>query len=144
MPSRNIILLTSSLAGLTFGLGLILSGMVNPAKVLSFLDIAGTWDPSLALVMVGAITIAALGFSIIKKRRLSLLAQEIQLPNKRELDQPLVLGSLGFGIGWGLAGICPGPALVLLGTANLKGIVFVIFMLLGMGAFEIVSARNKS
>lgn len=144
MNNRKLILLTSSLAGLVFGLGLILSGMVNPNKVLSFLDVAGLWDPSLAFVMIGAISIAAIGFNISKKRRLSLLAQDIQLPSKRELDQPLIFGSLGFGIGWGIAGICPGPALVLLGTANLKGIVFVIFMLLGMGVFEIFTARNKS
>ncbi len=144
MRHKRMTLLISALAGLTFGLGLILSGMVNPAKVLAFLDIAGVWDPSLALVMVGAISIAAIAFSMIKKRRLSLLAQEIQLPNKQTLDKPLVLGSLGFGIGWGLAGICPGPALVLLGSANLKGIVFVIFMLLGMGVFELLSASKKA
>jgi uncharacterized protein len=143
MHNRNIILLTSLLAGLTFGLGLILSGMVNPDKVISFLDVTDAWDPSLAFVMVGAIAIAALGFRIMKKRRLSLLAQEIQLPSKPELDQQLILGSLGFGIGWGLAGICPGPALVLLGTANLKGLVFVIFMLLGMGVFELLTDSKK-
>lgn len=139
---KNIALLTSLLAGLVFGLGMLLSGMVNPAKVLAFLDITGVWDPSLAFVMLGAIAVAALAFAYAKKRSLTLLALDIQLPKKREIDKPLILGSLGFGVGWGLAGICPGPALLLVSAAQLKGLVFVIFMLGGMWLFEIFTARK--
>ena len=110
--------------------------MANPSKVLGFLDLAGTWDPSLALVMGGAIAVGTVAFAIAGKRDLSLLGLTMHLPIARHIDKRLVLGSLAFGIGWGLAGICPGPALVLLGTGSVKGLVFVIAMLVGMGIFE--------
>ncbi len=130
------------LSGLLFGLGLILSGMANPAKVLGFLDLAGAWDPSLALVMGGAIAVGTVVFAIAGKRDLSLLGLTIHLPTARHIDKRLVLGSLAFGIGWGLAGVCPGPALVLLGTGSVKGLVFVFSMLVGMGIFEYLEIRR--
>lgn len=130
------------LAGLIFGLGLILAGMANPAKVLAFLDLAGAWDPSLAFVMGGAIAIGVVTFAIAGKRDLSLLGLPMHLPTARNLDKRLVIGSLLFGIGWGIAGICPGPALVLLGAGSGKGAVFIIAMLIGMGIFEWLEIRR--
>ncbi|WP_249410609.1 YeeE/YedE family protein [Pseudomonas sp. St316] len=123
-------------AGLIFGVGLLVSGMTNPAKVLGFLDVAGMWDPSLAFVMVGAIAVAMVGFGGARSRTRSLLGLPINLPTARHIDRRLIVGSLLFGVGWGLAGICPGPALVLLGSGIFKGAVFVIAMLAGMGLFE--------
>jgi uncharacterized protein len=130
------------LSGLIFGLGLILSGMANPAKVLGFLDLAGLWNPSLAFVMGGAIAIGVIMFAIARKRSASLLGLTMHLPTSREVDKRLVFGSLAFGVGWGLAGICPGPALVLLGAGSVKGLVFVISMLVGMGIFEWLEIRR--
>lgn len=130
--------ITALLTGLIFGLGLILAGMADPSKVLAFLDITGAWDPSLALVMGGAIAVGSVAFAVIGRRNRSYLGLPMHLPTARVIDKRLVLGSLAFGIGWGLAGICPGPALVLLGTGSIKGIVFVVAMLLGMGIFEIL------
>ncbi|QBP75714.1 YeeE/YedE family protein [Herbaspirillum huttiense] len=123
-------------AGLLFGLGLIVSGMADPAKVLGFLDLAGQWDPSLALVMGGAIAIGLPAFTLARKRQRTLLGEPMQLPTARTIDRRLVLGSLLFGIGWGIAGICPGPALVLLGMASGKGLAFVLAMLAGMLLFR--------
>ena len=128
-------------SGLIFGIGLIVAGMANPAKVLGFLDLAGMWDPSLALVMAGAIAVGSVAFQLAKRRTLSLLGLSLQLPDARQIDRRLIVGSVVFGIGWGLAGICPGPGLVLLGSGELLGVVFVIAMLLGMGAFELLE-RN--
>ena len=135
-------IVTSLLAGLVFGLGLILSGMANPAKVLAFLDLAGPWDPSLALVMVGAIAVGFVGFAIAKRRTTSYLGQVLKLPASRAIDARLVGGSLLFGAGWGIAGFCPGPALVALGMGELKAAVFVAAMLLGMGAFELLQRAS--
>jgi uncharacterized protein len=123
-------------AGLVFGIGLLVSGMVNPAKVVGFLDLAGRWDPSLALVMVGAIAIGAIGFAIAGGRTTTLLGTPMLLPTARAIDRRLVLGGLLFGVGWGLAGFCPGPALVALGTGHMKAIVFIAAMMAGMLAFE--------
>ena len=123
-------------AGLLLGLGLIVSGMADPAKVLGFLDLAGQWDPSLALVMGGAIAIGLPAFTLARKRQRTLLGEPMQLPTARTIDRRLVLGSLLFGIGWGIAGICPGPALVLLGMASGKGLAFVLAMLVGMLLFR--------
>ncbi len=124
------------LAGLVFGIGLLVSGMTNPAKVIGFLDVSGRWDPSLAFVMGGAIAVAAVGFKFARTRTRSLLGLPMNLPTARNIDRRLVMGSLLFGVGWGVAGICPGPALVLLGSGIPKGVVFVIAMLAGMGLFE--------
>ena len=123
--------LTALLAGLVFGIGLIVSGMVNPAKVLGFLDLAGKWDPSLALVMAGAIAVGAVAFALADKRNQTLLGTPMLLPSDRRIDRRLVLGSLLFGVGWGLAGFCPGPALVALGAGYAKAVVFVVAMLAG-------------
>ncbi|MBQ0753137.1 MAG: YeeE/YedE family protein [Gammaproteobacteria bacterium] len=123
-------------SGLIFGFGLLLSGMANPTKVLSFLDLAGAWDPSLILVMGGAIAVGLIAFAVAKRRRYSFLGEPIHLPTKRRLDTRLILGSLGFGIGWGLAGFCPGPALVALGTGAPKAVVFTLAMLAGMAIYE--------
>src|ERR1700680_780274 len=99
-------------SGFVFGLGLIVAGMVNPAKILGFLDVAGTWDPSLALVMVGAIAVGLVAFALARRRTMSALGLPMQLPSQRSIDARLVGGSLMFGIGWGLAGFCPGAAMV--------------------------------
>ena len=125
-------------AGFVFGLGLIVAGMVNPAKILGFLDLAGKWDPSLALVMAGAIAVGLVAFALARRRTVSALGLPMQLPSASTLDAPLVGGSLVFGIGWGLAGFCPGPAIVALGAGYAKAAVFVVAMLLGMGAFEVI------
>ena len=123
-------------AGLVFGLGLMVAGMANPAKVLGFLDLAGAWDPSLALVMAGAIAIVAGAFALMGKRTRTLLGSPVLLPTARRIDRRLILGSLGFGLGWGLAGICPGPALVLAGTGSAKGLIFLAAVIAGNGVFE--------
>ena len=131
------------LAGLVFGIGLLVSGMTDPGKVLGFLDLAGSWDPSLALVMVGAIAVGLVAFALAKQRALSLLGLPMQLPTARQIDRRLVLGSLTFGIGWGVAGICPGPALVLLGAGVPQGMVFVVAMLGGMAGFELLERAQR-
>lgn len=136
--------LTAFVAGLIFGLGLLLAGMANPAKVLGFLDLAGAWDPSLALVMAGAIAVALLPFTLAKKRQQSLLDLPMQLPNKREIDRRLIGGSLLFGIGWGIAGICPGPAVAILLTGHWQVILFVAAMLIGMALFEALERRERA
>ena len=127
--------LISLLIGLVFGCGLIVSGMSDPAKVLAFLDLAGDWDPSLALVMAGAIAVGLVAFRLAGRRATSLRGKPIQMPTARQIDRRLLAGSTLFGVGWGLAGICPGPALVLLGTGAAKGFVFVLAMFAGMAIF---------
>jgi len=128
--------LIALLAGLLFGIGLILSGMTDPAKVTAFLDLAGTWDPSLALVMAGAIAAATPGFVIAARRSQSLLGTPMQLPTSTRIDRRLLAGSAIFGIGWGLAGYCPGPAITSIGTGSGAALIFVAAMLAGMLAFE--------
>ena len=137
-------LLASLLAGLVFGLGLIVSGMADPAKVLGFLDLGGAWDPSLAFVMAGAIAVGALAFALARKRTVSFLGATMKLPMSRDIDGRLVIGSVVFGIGWGVAGFCPGPGLVALGMGEVKALVFVLSMLLGMGVFELLERRKRS
>ncbi|OXR50052.1 MULTISPECIES: DUF6691 family protein [unclassified Pusillimonas] len=129
--------------GLVFGLGLILSGMSNPAKVLGFLDLTGTWDPSLAFVMGGAIMVGLVAFQVARKRTQTFLGGALKLPTAKDIDKRLVLGSLAFGAGWGLAGFCPGPALVSLGSGEIKAFIFVAAMLAGMGLFELINRRAK-
>jgi uncharacterized membrane protein YedE/YeeE len=138
-----MLVVASFLAGLVFGVGLILSGMANPAKVLGFLDLAGAWDPSLAIVMAGAIAVGVITFTLARGRTASLLGAPMNLPSAREIDRRLVVGSVVFGIGWGIAGFCPGPALVALGMGVGKAVVFVAAMLVGMGLFEWLEFRRR-
>src|SRR5688572_25140535 len=128
--------LAALVAGLVFGLGLLVSGMANPAKVLGFLDLAGHWDPSLALVMGGAIGVGVVGFAIASRRSTTLLGAPMALPKPRAIEPRLVAAALLFGIGWGLAGFCPGPAIVAMGAAQAKAVVFVAAMLAGMAAYD--------
>lgn len=134
--------ISAFVVGLVFGLGLIVSGMTDPGKVLGFLDLAGLWDPSLAFVMGGAIGVGLVAFAIAKKRTTSFLGGAMHLTASRAIDRRLVIGSLIFGVGWGIAGFCPGPAIVSLGAGQPKAIVFVIAMLLGMWLFERVEGRR--
>lgn len=134
---------TSLLAGLVFGIGLIVSGMANPAKVLGFLDLFGHWDPSLGLVMGGAVAVASAAFFVARRRTVSLLGAALKLPTAQHLDRRLVIGSVLFGVGWGIAGFCPGPALVVLGMGEGKAVVFVLAMLAGMGLFEVLERRKQ-
>jgi len=131
------------LSGLVFGLGLVLSGMTDPAKVLGFLDVAGIWDPSLALVMGGAIAVAAPAFAWLRRRRQrSVLGAPLQWPTRTTLDRRLVLGSLAFGAGWGLAGFCPGPALVSAAEGHREAWWFVAAMAAGMAVFSLLEQRR--
>ena len=132
------------LVGLLFGLGLLLSGMTDPAKVQGFLDIAGAWDPSLALVMGGGVGIGLMGFAWAKKQPLSYSGAMFHWPESSHIDRALVMGSLMFGVGWGLAGFCPGPALVSMAAGNDKAWVFVIAMLVGMGVFDRVCQPKRN
>ena len=129
---RGLIALAS---GLLFGFGLLISGMANPAKVLGFLDLAGAWDPSLALVMAGAIGVAFVPMQWIQRRGTTLRGEKAQLPTSRQIDRRLVLGSLLFGAGWGVAGFCPGPALVAASALIPQALLMVAAMLLGMWLF---------
>lgn len=124
------------LAGLVFGLGLLLSGMTDPSKVLGFLDLAGLWDPSLMFVMGGGVGVAMVGFYIAKKRNTTLQGGVLHWPELSHIDAPLVIGSLLFGAGWGLAGFCPGPALVSMAAGQDKALVFVLAMLAGMALLD--------
>ena len=134
--------LMAFLAGLIFGIGLLSAGMANPAKVLAFLDLAGAWDPSLALVMAAAIGVAFLPFSWARAQRSSLFGAPMQLPGKRKLDRRLIGGGLLFGIGWGIAGICPGPAVAILLTGHWQALLFVVAMLVGMAVFAALERRR--
>ena len=128
--------LTDFIVGLLFGMGLILSGMTDPGKVIGFLDILGHWDPSLSLVMAGAIGVGLFAFAMAKKRTTSLWGDELRWPRLDQIDLPLIMGALLFGAGWGLAGFCPGPAIVSMASGQVKSLVFVVFMVLGMLMFE--------
>ena len=135
--------ITAWLSGLVFGLGLIVSGMVNPAKVLGFLDLAGAWDPSLALVMAGAVAVGFFAFLAAKKRTRSLIGAEMKLPTASAINRRLLAGSALFGVGWGVAGFCPGPGLAALGMGEPKALVFVAAMLVGMGIFTWLENRER-
>ncbi|WP_087881982.1 YeeE/YedE family protein [Caballeronia mineralivorans] len=135
--------LSSLLVGLLFGFGLILSGMANPAKVLGFLDLAGQWDPSLAFVMIGAIALASIGFFASRRAGKPLFDQTKHLPAKKKIDVQLIMGSAIFGVGWGIAGFCPGPAVVAAGAAKTAAVIFLAAMLAGMLAFKLLDARRN-
>ncbi len=136
-------IITAFVTGLIFGLGLILSGMTNPAKVIGFLDILGNWDPSLVLVMLGAITVTATSFHLTKNRQQSFFGQQIKLPKSSNVDHKLIIGSMMFGVGWGLAGYCPGPSLASVLHGGYQPLVFVISMLIGMGIFEVFNRLSN-
>jgi uncharacterized membrane protein YedE/YeeE len=131
------------IAGVLFGAGLTLSQMVDPAKVLGFLDFAGiadgTWDPSLAFVMAGALAVSAVGYRLVFRRAAPLMAAHFTLPTRKDIDARLVAGAAVFGVGWGLAGYCPGPAVAALAFGNAEVLAFVVAMLVGMGVFQLVA-----
>lgn len=129
------------IVGLVFGIGLIVAGMTDPSKVQGFLDLAGNWDPSLALVMGGAILVALLPFRLAGRRATSLLGTALRIPDATRIDRRLVLGGLTFGAGWGLAGFCPGPALASLAAGRSEALIFSAAMLAGMGLFELLERR---
>ena len=130
--------LTEFAVGLLFGCGLVLSGMTDPGKVIGFLDVTGLWDPSLALVMGGAIAVGVLGFGWARHRSTNWLGGDFRLPQTSQIDVRLLAGSAVFGVGWGLAGFCPGPAWVSMAAGNSQALIFVIAMVAGMGLFEIL------
>lgn len=138
MPIKSI---AELLSGFTFGLGLIVSGMSNPNKVQGFLDIAGLWDPSLMFVMGGAISVALVPFYLVKKNPQTLLGSTIKLPNTNLINKQLIIGNAIFGIGWGLAGICPGPALVSLGSGIPKAAIFVVGIIAGTKLTQMVNRK---
>jgi len=134
-------IVSAFIVGLVFGIGLIVAGMTNPAKVQGFLDLAGHWDPSLAFVMGGAILVGLVAFRFAGRRERSLLGQAMRLPAATRIDRRLVLGGLAFGVGWGLAGFCPGPALASLATGSGKARIFTVAMLAGMILFEVLERK---
>jgi len=141
----NMAVLAQFIIGLIFGLGLILSGMSDPAKVLNFLDFAairsGSWDPSLAFVMAGAIAVTFAGYKLALKRPQPILGEKFHLPTREDIDARVIAGPAIFGIGWGLAGFCPGPAITALGFGTKAAVIFVIAMLAGMWLARFVAGR---
>ncbi|MCJ2135318.1 YeeE/YedE family protein [Methylobacterium sp. J-026] len=129
-------------AGLLFGLGLSLSGMLDPARVRGFLDVAGAWDPSLVFVLGGAVTVSGFGYALSRRFGHPVLADRFDLPQRRRIDAPLVLGAALFGIGWGLSGFCPGPAVAALSTGARPVLVFVAALLVGMAAHDLLRNRE--
>jgi uncharacterized membrane protein YedE/YeeE len=138
LHKNHIYRITEFIVGLLFGLGLMLSGMTDPGKVIGFLDLFGAWDPSLALVMGGAILVGFFAFTVAKKRTTTFLGGVLRFPTNMDIDKKLVVGSVLFGAGWGLAGFCPGPAMVSMADGQPKALVFVLAMLVGMLGFELM------
>lgn len=136
-------LLFAFIAGLTFGIGLIISGMANPANVIGFLDLAGKWNPSLAFVMMGAIPVTFMAFRWLESRQRTALNEEVHLPGKTHINPQLIIGSLLFGVGWAIAGFCPGPALVSIGFGEIKAVLFVVAMLIGMKLFDVLHKSKQ-
>lgn len=133
--------LASLISGIIFGVGLVISEMINPEKVLAFLDLFGNWDPSLAFVMIGALIVSSPLFHIIKKRGKPLFAEKFDYSNNKKINKKLIFGSALFGVGWGLAGLCPGPAISSIALLNFQSIIFVVSMFLG---FYLVKSFNPS
>lgn len=144
MTHTTVHRLSEFAVGLLFGLGLLLSGMTDPGKVLGFLDLAGAWDPSLALVMGGAIAVGFFAFGAAKNRTTNFFGGALHLPTAKDIDKRLVIGGLLFGAGWGLAGFCPGPSIVTMATGEPKAVVFVIAMIAGMLVFQFTDRKPKS
>ncbi len=146
--NHHISRISEFVVGLMFGVGLMASGMTDPGKVIGFLDLFGAWDPSLALVMGGAVVVGFFAFALAKKRTTTFLGGALRFPTSTQMDKPLVIGSLIFGAGWGLGGFCPGPALVSMADGEAKAMLFVAAMLVGMLGFELmdrlVHAPRKS
>jgi uncharacterized membrane protein YedE/YeeE len=140
---RHFGLLSQYLIGVLFGVGLIISGMSNPQKILGFLDLAGMWDPSLIFVMAGAVIVGLGGFYVVSKRTEAFFGGALHIPQRRDISKPLIIGSLIFGAGWGIAGFCPGPAIVALGAGHLKALVFVLAMLAGMALCDRFFGAHK-
>jgi uncharacterized protein len=138
MPS----IVTALVSGMLFGLGLTVSQMINPAKVIAFLDLFGAWDPSLAFVMAGAIPVAALGYRLAGRRETPVCATDFAAPASTAIDGRLILGAVIFGVGWGLVGYCPGPALASLGLGKASSFLFVVAMLVGMAAYNTLPVRG--
>lgn len=135
--------LASFFIGILFGIGLAISNMINPTKVLNFLDITGYWDPSLMLVMVAAIITSVIGFYFVKKRKKPLLGNKFYYPKAHNIDKDLIIGSALFGIGWGITGYCPGPAMAVLGTFQFEALYFIIGMVLGSLTYFALSSFKK-
>lgn len=138
IQQNHIYRVTEFAVGLMFGVGLMASGMTDPGKVIGFLDLFGAWDPSLALVMGGAVVVGFFAFTLAKKRTSTFLGGVLRFPTNTQMDKPLVIGSLMFGAGWGLGGFCPGPALVSMADGQPKAMLFVAAMLVGMLGFELM------
>lgn len=136
--------LVSILCGVLFGAGLVISDMVNPGRVLAFLDVTGAWDPSLAFVMGGALIPSSIAYLIRRKRSRPVLETQFHIPSNRAIDRPLVAGAVLFGLGWGLVGLCPGPAIAFLVTGRWEAALFAASMLAGMFAFRIASLRHSA
>jgi uncharacterized membrane protein YedE/YeeE len=139
-----MLVIAALICGLIFGWGLLISGMVQPAKVLAFLDIFGTWDPSLAVVMIAALVVSVPGFMLAKRRERPFFAKQSVWPTKMGIDHPLVIGSALFGFGWGLVGLCPGPALENLATLSPRVIAFVVAMAAGMALHDFWSKHRPT
>jgi uncharacterized membrane protein YedE/YeeE len=137
-------ILLAAMSGILFGIGLAISGMLDPRKIIGFLDLFGSWDPSLAFVMAGAIPVALAGFTLGRARTAPIAAASFQMPTRSDIDRDLIVGAVLFGAGWGIAGFCPGPALASLGLFNSGALVFVFAMLIGMVAFDIVQRRRAA
>lgn len=135
-------LLLALVTGSVFGIGLSISQMINPNKVLGFLDISGDWDPSLAMVMVGALTVAFLGFRWVRGRQQPLLDSRFHITDKTQLDKPLLIGAALFGIGWGMTGYCPGPAFASIGLGNQEALLMVISIYAGFWAAGLLNNRS--
>lgn len=135
------LIISAFASGLLFGLGLIVSEMINPEKVLAFLDVFGNWDPSLGLVMAGAVAVSAGGYAFAKRRGAPIVAAKLEIPSRRDLDPRLVTGAALFGIGWGLVGLCPGPALTIVPLGLWQAFVFVAALLAGMAIFRLIPSH---
>lgn len=135
--------LSSFISGLLFGLGLILSGMTDPRNIIGFLDVTGGWNPQLALVMLGAVSVTYFAFRYVGRRERSWLGEPIDLPISRAINRRLLAGAVLFGIGWGLVGYCPGPALASLATLDQAPLLFVLAMLVGMAMFEVITRGRQ-
>ena len=134
--------ITSLIAGIIFGIGLTISEMINPAKVLGFLNLFGGWDPSLAFVMIGALVVTT-PFIFIYKKQKPLLAESFLIPQKKDLDNKLIIGAVLFGAGWGLVGLCPGPAISSLALMNISSVIFVVAMFLGFYLSKFINVQSS-